>query len=671
MSRFVAGILVLSLLLSVCAIAAEGPATAKPKPAAKKKAPTMAEQLQALQNQINQQQSQMKQQQDQINGLQQQLQQSNSQLQAQSQQMQSSVQQANQSAAAAQQAANGLNSSVADLKSTTGNLAKEVDATKKRVMDLETPLAVHYKGVTFSPGAMVAPDFWWRSRSDAGVGGNTAWSESIFTNSIPFAGQANANLKQVRLGAQESKIMFRADTQIGTTKLLAYYDMDFAGRANTGNESQTYSMTPRLRDFYVQADTASGWQITGGMGWTLMTPNTHGCCSITDIWALIGFDFNINAGFPYVRAPLMRVAKNIGKKAWFGVEVVNPITNATTQAYQNYSTTAGNFGQSSLTLPWTYGNYIPLSGGATYGAEVAPNGSVAGITYTNPAGIAMSSTNVMPDVDVKLAFEPGFGHWEIKGLARWFNDRPICNVTTGCTLVNGTNFGQGKNNTATGWGIGGDFILPVIKKNNVSKLDLLANGLTGKGLGRYSNASDPDVTLKPNGSVVAVPVTMAVFGFEAHPSPKLDVYVYYGVDYAGKTVYPVTAYNATAGTGTPGFTQNGWIGFGVPNALQTYCNTEGGGATLNGVVLPCNTANRQVQEFQIGFWHHVWAPSSKGDMKWGLGYAWAEREVWSGALPVPGATATTVPYGIAGLSTLKTPIGVLGAFQASLRYQLP
>jgi len=211
----------------------------------------------------------------------------------------------------------------------------------------------------------------------------------------------------------------------------------------------------------------------------------------------------------------------------------------------------------------------------------------------------------------------------------------------------------------------------LIKKNNVSKLDFLANGLTGQGIGRYSNASDPDVTVKPNGSVVAVPVTMGVLGFEAHPSPKLDVYLYYGLDYVKKTAYQVTAYNAATGTGTPGFTQNGWIGYGVPNALQTYCNTEYGTGTLNSVVLPCNTANRSVQEFQIGFWHHIWAPSNKGDLKWGLGYGWAEREVWTGMLPVPSATATATPFGIAGMTTLKNPIGVMSLFQASLRYQLP
>lgn len=325
MSRFVAGILVLSLLLSVCAIAAEGPATAKPKPVAKKKAPTMAEQLQALQNQINQQQSQVKQQQDQINTLQQQLQQSNSQLQAQGQQLQSSVQQANQSAAAAQQAANSLNSSVADLKSTTGNLEKSMAATQKAVKDLESPLAVHYKGVTFSPGGWtnLNAEFQWRN-------GNNI--EGMSYSQIPLLGSTNSKMHEFRIEDRSSRIAFRADTEVKGTKVLFYYDMDFQAQPETANETQTYSYSPRVRDFFVQTESKSGWMTLTGNTWDLMTPMRKGMSALTEAIP-ISADFNIHIGYPYVRAPLARVIKNFNNKVWVGVEIMNPATVDSTAAY--------------------------------------------------------------------------------------------------------------------------------------------------------------------------------------------------------------------------------------------------------------------------------------------------------------------------------------------------
>jgi hypothetical protein len=697
MSRFVAGILVLSLLLSVCAIAAEGPATAKPKPAAKKKAPTMAEQLQALQNQINQQQSQMKQQQDQINSLQQQLQQSNSQLQMQSQQLQSSVQSANQSAAAAQQAANNLNSSVADLKTETGNLEKSMAATQKAVKDLESPLAVHYKGITFSPGGFATADMFWRSRNDDGTGA-TNGQEGISYSAIPFGGTTNAKMDLFRMGAKESRTTFRVDTEVKGSKVIMFYDMDWYAQANTANEGQTYSMNPRIRDFFAEVDMKTGWQFSFGTGWTLMTPNRSGCCSITTIYAGNGFDFNINNGFSYARAPFMRVVKNLGTKAWIGFEAANPYTVATVQGYANYTTgtgaytgtgstgnnlVTGTINQSSLTYPWTYGNYAPFGAPvglstAIAGSATAPAGNVAGLPLTSATGIPFGSANVAPDLEVKLAFEPGFGHYEIKAIGRWFQDRPVCNLTAGCAAVNGTVYGQGKNNTTTGFGYGANFVVPVVK----SKVDFLGNILVGSGIGRYSPAGDPDVTLKPNGELATVPVKMGFIGIEAYPKSNIDVYAYFGADYTGKVAYPITS-------GVGGFAANGWLGYGVPNAVQTYCGTEltGSPAVVTaynpaissstsvqtfpsitaGNPLPCNTANKLIYEAQFGFWHRFWK-GPQGTLQWGIGYAWLQRSVWNGVYPI--ATATNTPYGANGVQT-KTPIGAESAAEIQFKYILP
>jgi hypothetical protein len=657
MSRFVAGILVVSLLASVCVMAVEGPATAKPKPAAKKKAPTMADQLQALQNQINQQQSQMKMQQDQINGLQQQLQQSNSQLQMQSQQLQSGVQQANQNAAAAQQSVNALNSSVTDLKACCDTTTREIAGLRKRVMDLESPLAVHYKGITFMPIGVVSTDFFYRNRNDVGTG-NTNGFEGIVNGAVPFGGTTNANLSVFRVGARESKFGLRADGMFKDTKVSFWYDMDWYGQAPTANEGQTYSYQPRVRQVFVDLTTKKGWFYSFGMGWDLLMPykDGTGCCSNYGVNALMGVDFNINAGFAYLRAPYARIAKElIPKKLWFGLQATDPNTaTSTIQGYANPTFASGTYSQSALTYPWNYGNYTATT------AISAPAGSLAGLAFTNNQSLTFPSSSVVPDIEFKFVAEPGWGHYELGGVFRTFEDRPVCMVATGCSAVNGTAFGQGKNNTVEGYGVVGNFSLPVVKKN---KANLIFHTMAGKGIGRWSPFGAPDVTAKPNGSIVAVPNVQALVGIEGTPKPNFDFYLYFGEDYTSRTAYPVTA-------GVGGFTQTGYIGYGVPNALQTYCGSELTGSTF-ATALGCNTANRLGTEIQLGFWHRLWT-GPQGILQWGAGYAWMRREVWTGQTPSP-TSLTTTPYNI-GLGTggnLKNPIGVESAAQLTLRYILP
>src|SRR3977135_2046933 len=79
-----------------------------------------------------------------------------------------------------------------------------------------------------------------------------------------------------------------------------------------------------------------------------------------------------------------------------------------------------------------------------------PNALPAHTVVRNPGGSGFASTSpystdVAPDVVAKVAFDPGFGHYELYGLARWFRD----------------NVGTTKNTTTAG-GVGGGFVLPVV-----------------------------------------------------------------------------------------------------------------------------------------------------------------------------------------------------------------
>ena len=95
--------------------------------------------------------------------------------------LQQQVSQAQAAAQAAQQTANAavpqaealdkqyfdpLQHDVADLKTVSGNTVNELQETQKRVAGLESPLAIHYKGITITPGGFLAAETVWRQRAE-------------------------------------------------------------------------------------------------------------------------------------------------------------------------------------------------------------------------------------------------------------------------------------------------------------------------------------------------------------------------------------------------------------------------------------------------------------------------------------------------------------------------
>ena len=80
-------------------------------------------------------------------------------MEQQGQTFQSSVQQASQQAAAAQDGVNSLHTTVTDIQSTTQATSNALLANKKSVDALENPLAIHYKGVTITPGGWLESTF--------------------------------------------------------------------------------------------------------------------------------------------------------------------------------------------------------------------------------------------------------------------------------------------------------------------------------------------------------------------------------------------------------------------------------------------------------------------------------------------------------------------------------
>jgi len=666
MSRFVARILAISLLASACLMAADGPATAKKKPAAKKpKAPTVAEQLQQLKDQVNQQQTQIKQQQDQITGLQGQLQQSTSQLQQKDTQLQSGIAKADQCCDANSAAIKSLSADVAAVKASTGNFEKSLAAADKRLKDLETPLAVHYKGITFSPGGYVQLQAIERSRNDNSY-------DSINYSAIPLGGTTDAKMRNFRMSARTSRISFRADAMHKDTKVLFFWGIDWAAQAPTANENQTYSFQPRIREFFFDMTTKGGWEVTAGTTWTLITPNLKGVDPLT-VWATSGFDFNTNIGTWYRRAPLFRVVKKVNSKTWVAIEAVNPATVDNTQILGINGASLAS-ATSTTVLPYAY----PVSGLANSpNTQIGASGyfgffttSLSSTLPANPSA-GYPSTNVAPDIDAKVTFEPGWGHYEIVGQTSWKQDRVVCTITAGC--ANGTAYAIGKTNTTEGFGLGVNAALPIVK----NKADFIVHTFAGRGIGPGTPMGFPDVTVKPNGSLAAVPVVTGVFGIEVHPTPALDVYLYGGEEYADRTIYPLykTGSGLAAGAATlpaSAAGQVGWMGYGAPSAIQGLCGTE----AISGYANPsCTSVNRQGQQLQIGFWHRPWR-GPEGTLQWGFGYSWLKREVWTGmasaaAFPIAATASSATSVGSPAVVTFKNPVGIQNAFAATIRYYLP
>jgi hypothetical protein len=123
------------------------------------------------------------------------------------------------------------------------------------------------------------------------------------------------------------------------------------------------------------------------------------------------------AGFNWARQPAIRYVQDVGQIAWFGVSVEAPTTN--------FASNGNGFGG---------GPAIGVPGVGTQTALATPNSGLTvppGLfvnpgTTCNAGGLLNSTTicsnNFLPDIIEKVALDPGWGHYEVIGLQRWFTD---------------------------------------------------------------------------------------------------------------------------------------------------------------------------------------------------------------------------------------------------------
>src|SRR5207237_8357526 len=155
---------------------------------------------------------------------------------------------------------------------------------------------------------------------------------------------------------------------------------------------------------------------------------------------------------------------------------------------------------------------------------------------------------------LKGTYDAKDGHFEVGALGRWFRDRYYPNQTNAVPSAAG-----GLNDTKMGGGGFANLRMPATKY-----LDIGIHGLGGTGVGRYGTSTLPDITVHPNGTLEPIRAYHGLPSLASHPTPNLDVFAYYGAEYAQRTVYlrtlntptrligyaPITANNSGCGIET-------------------------------------------------------------------------------------------------------------------------
>ena len=473
------------------------------------------------------------------------------------------------------------------------SLTDETSAIKKAITN---PDALYYKGITISPaGSFLAAETVWRQ---GGTGGGL---NTQFTG-VPLDHSEAAQLSEFQGSGRQSRVAIKAVGKLDNAVLSGYYEADWLSSGVTSNNNQSNSYTMRQRQLWADAKLASGWDFSGGQGWSLATETTAGLTRGTEILPA-SIDPQYTAGFVWTRQYSFRVSKDFGKKLYMGISAENAET--LNPAGQN--------------LP---ANLLITTVGNTGGL------------YDNQSNY---SYNLTPDFVAKIAAEPGWGHWELFGIARSFRDRIY--------PAGGSPF----NSSVWGGGVGGGFRGPLAGK----KVTVGLKGLYGQGVGRYGSSTIADVTLRPDGTISPLHGFSALGTLELNPTSRLNLYFNYGGDYIGRdwTVDNIT--------GDANFGKQ--VGYGTYTVNMSGCNVENASSASNASANPgtpsnCGANNKDVQEFTAGWWYNIYA-GPKGRLRQGFQYALFERTLWSGA----GGTAN--PNGGAS--------GIDNMWWTSFRYYLP
>lgn len=491
-----------------------------------------------------------------------------------------------------------LKASVGDLQNKDQTLTETVVANQATTQqEINSPTTIHYKGITIQPVAFFAFEGVWRQRSlNSDI--NTPF------NSIPFPSANEGHVSELNFSGRQSRLgaLFTGDA--GSFKLSGYFEADFLSAGTTSNNNQSNSYALRQRQIWGQAATAGGFAVTGGQMWSLVTEDARGTDNRTEVLPNT-IDSQYMVGYNWARQPAIRFQQRFG----------DPKTGTFTLAMALEQAQITNFTATSATTGAVPSNFFFSGNGANGGLYNAFNG-----TYAN---------NVAPDVIVKGAIDVPHLHAEFGGMARFLRDYyyPITGIaaapTTGAVSYTYA-AGYQSATAAAGGAFGAIRVFP----SKFFEVGIQAMG--GTGVGRYGSSQLADATIRPDGELEPLRNYHGLGSLIAHPSKKLDVYAYYGGEYAQRTVYRTT-------TGAQ-------IGYGARNLNDAGCyalpvnpasSTGGSDTPVN-----CASPTRFIQEGVIGFTYRVVNSPKYGRLQYQATYSYLQRNLWSGL-----TTGTNFPTG--------------------------
>ncbi|HVM96180.1 MAG TPA: hypothetical protein VMT89_07310 [Candidatus Acidoferrales bacterium] len=435
-------------------------------------------------------------------------------------------------------------------------LQQEIEQLKQQMQALTNKGGIQYGGVNLKLGGFIEAAGIYRTRNqDADVG-------SDYNTGIPFNNDPRAHENETRFSARQSRLSLLVTGDVNPdTHLAAYYEMDFLASGTTSNSRESNSYTPRSRHLYATLDKDDwGFHLLAGQNWSLMTTNTKGILPRQEQIPLT-IDAQYVEGFNWLRVPQFRLVEDFGNGLWVGASAESPQT-------------------------------------VTSGGVVPPTGSNVN-NPGNPGGLLNSATTYsneyIPDFIGKVAFEPGFGHYEFKSLLRRFAAR-----------TDGTNRG------AWGYGFGGAATFAPWPK----VIELQLSGLGGYGIGRYGSGQLTDIAFKSDHlHLTAIPEAQGLIGLIGHPWTGNDTYLYGGWEHADRA----------GAQSTSGY---GWVGLDVSG-----CDIEGGKT--------CQAETRDLRQITAGFWQDVYK-GNYGRFVFGL----QGGEIWRDAFSGTGAKTPRTNVGI-------------------------
>jgi len=414
----------------------------------------------------------------------------------------------------------------------------------------------------------------------------TADVASNMNTGIPFPSSQLSDVSEFRETARQSRFSMLAEGDpYAGAKADMYFETDFLGAAPTANSQESNSYNLRVRQFFGQFVSDSGFSLTAGQAWSLATMYKQGLAPRSEDVPLT-IDASYVVGFNWLRNPQIRFVEEFSKQFSLGFSIESP---------QTLLGTANTVPTTAQTVP-----------GTTTTVTLSPYPSTA--IYQNAGGTGYASTNnysidPAPDLILKAAADPGWGHYEVYGLARWFRSNLA-----------------GVNNTVSGGGVGAGLILPLLPSN---ALNFQASGLYGKGIGRYGVAQLPDVVVMPNGSLSTTKEIEYMLGLTYTPWSPLTAYVY-----AGREAIDANYADATLSADGATFGPYAY-GYGSPLVNVSGCYTLGG---------KCSAQTASDAEITAGFWWKYYQ-GTLGNLQFGLQFEYVQRTAFEGKLSTTGPAA--------------------------------